>query len=463
MTSRSDRSDTAASRRRGARARSLRLRLTAVSTAVISVALALSAAVLVWRVQASLLDGVDSALSGRVRDVAAQAASGQISAVSSTGADSAELVQIINAHGRVLASSANINGEPALFGGPANSQRVVLRSESKIPSADPGTYRLAALAVSTPNGTVRIYAARSLADITASVDKLRAALLVGVPFLISVLGAIVWSLIGWVLRPVEALRQVVRDMPGNQPHPRLSDSRAPLELARLAATFDDLLDRVEASSAIQRRFLADAAHELRNPVAAIVTRLEAHRAAAAMPETDLAQLRADANRLTSVVNGLLSLARLDANTVMRRELVDLDDLVFDGAQTLVGKHVDLSAVSGAQVCGDRMALDRVVRNILENAARHAVHTITVALSDDGEWVTLVVADDGPGIPEADRVRVFERFTRLDEARSRDEGGTGLGLAIVHDIVDRHHGAVYVENNMPGARFVVRLPSAQPAV
>lgn len=438
--------------------RSLHVRLTAVSVLVIILAFVVAAGALVWRVRASSLAGVDSSLSGRVRDVAAQAANGQLSALSTTGADSGVLVQVLDPSGHVLASSANINGEPPLFATAASTDRVTVRSISAIPGADPGSYRLASLRVFTPGGTVTVYAARSLSDIMASVDKLSAALLVGAPFLIALLSGIVWILVGRALRPVEAMRQAVRGMPGNQPHQRLSESAGPLELARLAGTFDDLLDRIEAGAAQQRRFLADAAHELRNPVASVLTRLEIHGSDAALSSEDRARLHADATRLASLVDALLSLARLDAHVAMRTQTLDLDDLVFDNARAVTGKNVDLAHVGAAQVIGDRTALDRVVRNLLDNAARHASATVSISLFDDGQAVTLIVADDGPGIPPADRVRVFERFTRLDDARTRDEGGAGLGLAIAHDVVHRHHGVILIEDNHPGARFVVRLPS-----
>lgn len=438
--------------------RSLHVRLTAVSVLVIALAFAVAGGALVWRVRASSLAGIDSSLSGRVRDVAAQAANGQLSALSTTGADSGALVQVLDPNGHVLASSANINGEPPLFATSASTRRVTVRSISAIPGADPGDYRLASLRVSTPAGVVTVYAARSLSDITASVNKLIAALLVGAPFLIALLSGIVWILVGRALRPVEAMRQAVREMPGNQPRPRLSESAAPLELARLADTFDDLLDRIEAGAAQQRRFLADAAHELRNPVASVLTRLEIHGSDAALSGEDRARLHADATRLASLVDALLSLARLDAHVAMHAQVLDLDDLVFDHARTVTSKHVDLAHVSAAQVIGDRAALDRVVRNLLDNATRHASATISISLYDDGQSVILLVADDGPGIPPADRERIFERFTRLDDARARDAGGAGLGLAIAHDVVHRHHGVISIEDNHPGACFVVRLPS-----
>ena len=122
-------------------------------------------------------------------------------------------------------------------------------------------------------------------------------------------------------------------------------------------------------------------------------------------------------------------------------------------------EVDSRGVSGAQLAGDRDQLTRAVRNLLDNAVRHAEASVTVTLSEDEEAITLTVADDGPGIPAGDRERIFERFTRLDEARARQAGGAGLGLAITREIVERHGGAIEVDPDHPGgARFILRLPA-----
>lgn len=427
---------------------------------MITLAVAGAGSVLVWRVHADLIAGLDNALTQRVHDVAAEASSGQLSALPATGADSAVLVQVLDARGRLLASSANIDGEPALFHGYASRRTIGVRSVSGIPGSDPGTHRLASATASTPAGAVTIYAARSVSDVTRGIDDLVAALLIGAPFLIAALGVVVWALVGRALRPVEAMRSAVDSMPGDQPHRRLVAEPAAEELQRLADTFNQLLHRIEDSAAQQRRFLADAAHELRNPVASMLTRLEIRDPNTHVSASDRALLRTDAIRLASLVDSLLSLARLDARIAMRANPVDLDDVIFEHAQTLTGHghRIDVSRVSAAQVTGDRLALGRVVRNLLDNADGHASDTVTIELSDDGHTVTLILADDGSGIPAADRDRVFERFTRLDEARDREHGGAGLGLAIVREIVDRHNGSIRIEDNRPGTRFVVSFPS-----
>jgi signal transduction histidine kinase len=445
------------------RRRSLRARLTTASTAVIAVGITLAAALLVWRVHTTQITGLDSLLSQRARDVSAEIAQGQLSAVRSTGADSTTLVQVVNSTGQVITSSANIDGEPALFTLPVGGTSVAMRQVSGIVGGDAATYRVAAVAASSPTGPVTVYAGRPTSDITQSTQQLAAALSIGAPLLVLLLATVAWALVGRALRPVEAMRDEVSTIPGTDLHRRLPVSEARDELQRLARTFNELLDRIEASAAQQRRFLADAAHELRNPVASLHTRLDVRTSHPELPLSphDRRSLARDAQRLAGLVDSLLSLARLDAHTLLRHEPVDLDDLIFEHVRRLkagIAPDIDTTNVSGAQVLGDRAALDRVVANLLDNAARHAATTITVSLNTTDKVATMIIADDGPGIPGADRDRVFERFTRLDDARTRDRGGAGLGLAIVHDIVHAHGGAVHITDNRPGARFVVTIPA-----
>jgi signal transduction histidine kinase len=155
------------------------------------------------------------------------------------------------------------------------------------------------------------------------------------------------------------------------------------------------------------------------------------------------------------------LARLDATSSSRHAPVDLDDLVIACAEqhrTERGLHWDLHEVSGAQVIGDADQLRRVVQNLFDNAQRYASTSIAVALREQGDSVILVVADDGPGITPADRVRVFERFARVDDSRTSRSGGTGLGLAIAHEIVQRHKGSIAIDAaSLGGAQFTLTLP------
>jgi signal transduction histidine kinase len=434
---------------------SLRARLTAASVALITATVALADLVLVWRVHDGLLTGLDSTLTQRVQDVAVEAASGTLAALRSTGSDGAVVVQVIDPAGRVVASTANVAGEPGLFP-PGTADR---STASDVPGLDPGGYRIAVAHATTPTGPVTVYAAQPVAELTRSTSELSSALLIGTPIVIAALSALVWLLVGRALHPVETMRLRVERLSSQQGHGRVADVPAPVELAHLAATFDELLNGVTESVERERAFLSDAAHELRNPAAAILTRLEIH------PEGGLdrvaaARVRHDATRLASLVDGLLSLARLDTRVPLAREVVDLDDVVFGRVPepTYRGVPVDLTRVAPVQVDGDRAALERVVANLLDNAARHAATGITVSLgASSGSRVVLAIADDGPGIPAADRERVFTRFVRLTSAT--DEPGAGLGLPIVRDILERHGGTIRIEDSQPGARVVVTLPMA----
>ncbi len=446
---------------------SLRARLTAAATAAIAIGVVAAAALLVWQVHRTQLAALDTAITQRIHDVAAEVTAGRFAAVRSTGTASVSVVQVVSADGRVLANSADIDGEPALFSFAASPATTVLHTASGTAAGDRQPFRVATLAVrSASDGAVTIYAAAPTSGVDQSTAELVGTLLVGCPFLITLLAVITWALVGRALRPVEAMRRQVSALGGADGHHRIPLSQAPDELQRLAGTFNDLLGRIEDSGQRQRQFLADAAHELRTPVAALHTRLDVHATHPdlALSPHDRQQLAGDTARLSALVDSLLTVARLDAHAKLRLHPGDLDDLIFDQLRritptTAIG--IDASHVTAAQVNGDRAALDRVVANLLDNAVRHAAHTVTLTLTEATVGVTLTVADDGAGIAIHDRERVFERFTRLDDARTRESGGTGLGLAIVRDIVRAHHGTIVIQDNHPGARLVITLPSPEP--
>jgi signal transduction histidine kinase len=222
-----------------------------------------------------------------------------------------------------------------------------------------------------------------------------------------------------------------------------------------------LLDRLDASLRRQRQFVADAAHELRSPVAALRSQLEV--ADTTENGGDPSPLTQESVRLSHLVDDLLALARIDAGPQHRHEPVDLDHLVYDEAKLLherTDRIVDTRGINACQVVGDAPLLARAVRNLLDNAARHATTRVTITVRSNGHDAELTVADDGPGIPASERSRVLERFTRLDDARARDTGGVGLGLAIVDDIVKIHRGRLTITDNAPGARVTITLPTQQ---
>jgi hypothetical protein len=232
-------------------------------------------------------------------------------------------------------------------------------------------------------------------------------------------------------------------------------------VGRLAETMNGMLARLQDAQGVQRRFVADASHELRSPLATIATGLELMQNGT-VDRSTVTALRVETSRLNKLVEGLILLARADERGLRpRREEVDLDEV----AELERGRPADGAVVAEVRavpvrVVGDRGQLARVVRNLVDNARRHARSRVLVTVGRDGDTAVLEVSVDGPGVPQAERARVFERFVRLDDARARADGGSGLGLAIVAEVVAAHGGSVEVTDGPDGgALFRVRIPAA----
>jgi signal transduction histidine kinase len=276
-----------------------------------------------------------------------------------------------------------------------------------------------------------------------------------------------WIAVGRVLRPVEAIRSEFAELSAHHLDRRVTVPRAGTEIARLAATMNTTLQRLETTVDQQRQFVADASHELRTPLACLRTELEL---AANDPRTAdwprvVTGALGDAMRLQNLTESLLLLARLDARTTgTRHEELDLADVVRqETARRRPSPHLTITTETPGlpvAVHGHHALLGRVLGNLLDNAERHAASTVTVRLTHDraGREAVLDVIDDGPGIPPEHRQRIFERFTRLDDARARDTGGAGLGLAIAHRVTTTHHGTLTLNPTGAGAHFTLRLPT-----
>jgi signal transduction histidine kinase len=281
-------------------------------------------------------------------------------------------------------------------------------------------------------------------------------MLIGFPLLLGVVAAVTWLVTRRALRPVEGIRREMaaithsEDLARRVPEPDTHD-----EIARLASTTNETLAALETSVERQRRFVADASHELRSPIASLRTQLEV---AAAHPELlDLDGAVEDTVRLQRLAADLLLLARLDAGERPNDAKVDLAGLAREEAEGRTGVTVDAEPV---EVAGSRGQLGRVLANLLDNAQRHARTAVTVRVRREGDRAVVGVADDGDGVPDGDRERIFERFVRLDAARSRDDGGAGLGLAIARDVAVRHGGTLTAGRGPAGgALFELRLPLA----
>ncbi|MEP7192547.1 MAG: HAMP domain-containing sensor histidine kinase [Actinomycetota bacterium] len=298
-----------------------------------------------------------------------------------------------------------------------------------------------------------------------SVSTVLSYLLVGLPLLVLLVGAAMWVLVGRALHPVDLIRARVQGIGGAQLADRVPVPDTSDEISRLAVTMNQMLDRLQNAQTAQRRFVADASHELRSPLATLTAALDvALGDPTGRTWRDLHEvMEAEADRMRRLVDDLLLLAKADDNRLqLTRSDVDLDDLLDAEARRLRAStdlHI-LADINPLRVTGDVSRLSQVVRNLADNAVRHADHEIRFMLCREHNNALIVVEDDGVGIRASDRERVFERFVRLDESRERGHGGSGLGLAIVEQVVLGHGGTVCVgDSSLGGARFEVRLPTS----
>jgi signal transduction histidine kinase len=371
-----------------------------------------------------------------------------------------EFVQVLDEAGRVVDASPNVDGKPALADlAPEETVRL-----EAVPFED-GSFLVVAVAARSPQGLRTITVGRNLDDIGEATGAVAPLLAAGVPVLVMVVAGVTWWITGRALQPVESIRAEVEAISATGLDRRVPEPTTGDEIARLAVTMNRMLARLESSQARQRRFVSDAAHELRSPVASIRQHTEvALTHPDDTPVGDLADIVHTENlRVEQLVDDLLLLARLDEGEVAGDEQVDLDDIVLAEASRLHATTpftIDTTGVGAGRVLGHASELERVVRNLADNAARHAESTIALGVSDTGASVVLTIDDDGPGIDEAHRDKVFDRFVRLDGARARDGGGAGLGLSIVRAVVEAHGGEVSASKGpRGGARVRARLPSA----
>jgi signal transduction histidine kinase len=442
----------------------VRWRLTVLGAGVMALMLAAAAIALVVIQRDALVKGIDESLRQRVENLQSDVAS-RGAATPLLGSDDSEdtFLQLLDGSGQVLGSSPNLSGEAAVAPALHSATAEVFGTQA-VPPVSPSDFRVLSRGLPGPQGLLTLVVGKNLDDVQESARVLTDALAVLSPVLVGVLALLVWWVTGRTLHSVEEIRAEVDGMGGSDLGRRVSVPPADDEVSRLARTMNAMLERLELATQQQRQFASDASHELRGPLTRLRSELEL---AIAGPDSEPAagryqRLLGDTVQLQSLVEDLLFLARSDGRpTAQGGTVVDLDDLVLAEAKrlrALPGILVDTSAVGPARVRGEPRHLARALANLTANAVRHARTTVYLESREAGAQCQLVVADDGPGIPP-DQVRaVFERFVRLDEARSRDDGGSGLGLAIVKEIVTRHAGTVVVtESPTGGACFTVTLP------
>ena len=480
----------------------LRRRLLVVSVVGVAVALLVGGLLLYAVMTAALNRAVEGEARSTAREVAALVDAGRLP--ESLPVTGAQVVQVLDDQYRVVAGSPMADRLTPLVSA-EELQQLKGSGSITVPGRRTGLsgdLQVAAVQAGPPTGRVTVVAALPTADLETSQRLLRRLLLVFFPLFLVALAAIVWRVSGSALRPVEELREGAERIGAGGAATSGTSERLPVpptrdEVAALATTLNGMLDRLAGAQERQRAFVADAAHELRSPLATMRTQLEvADRLGDGgdLPK----ELLPEVERLSALVEDLLVLAR-SADRTTRRPVEDIDvrGLLDDVARRYAAARVPVVptatavpgsfAVPGTPSAGTpsggtpsagtpsagtpsggtaplvvravRDELFRAVGNLVDNAVRHADSRVQLGAARRGGTVEVVVTDDGHGIPEGERERVFDRFARLDEARDRDSGGTGLGLPITRELVRRAGGAVRLEDAAPGVRAVVSLPAA----
>jgi signal transduction histidine kinase len=433
-----------------------------VSAIVVFVAFALAGAGFVAILYQSLLEGVDDASAGRVRHIAEALQSN-----SPDNLDSALLttnqrvvaIQLIAPDGKVIVWSGSAPKTPLI---PITEFDLNLRhmSDDAVPNDD---MRVSGQRVITPSGEYTVLVGGGSEAVEATARTVALLLVAGAPIIIAVAAAATFWLVRRSLQSVDAIRSRVAEISTSDLAERVPVPNSRDEIAALAVTMNEMLSRIEAGHRAQQRFLGDASHELRSPLSTIISGLEAAEVHPELLDAELAIniLLPEAQRMRMLIEDLFLLARADEQRlVLRKEQVLLDDL----AEIEVGRarrdagctiHAEISA---AGLIGDSVAVSRVIRNLVDNAVRHAKSRVEIEVGSRNGTAIIAISDDGPGIAPAERTRVFERFVRLDSDRARSGGGTGLGLAIVAEVVAAHGGTVTIDDRPGGGtKMIVALP------
>ncbi len=396
-------------------------------------------------------------------DVADQVMSQGLDVTLAPGGGDQALIQVVDATGSVITSSPSVDGEPPVIDVVASPGEVTVSRTAALPIGEGERFVVVVRGVEAPDGPVTVLAAQSLESVDRATDVVSRLLLLGYPLVLLTVALTSYWLTGRSLAPVEAIRRRVDSIEGAHE----LDARVPVppgddEIARLATTMNSMLTRLQANAEAQRRFVGDASHELRSPLATIRVAHEVatlHPKAMDWPSTSR-EVLAELDRIDLLVADLLLLARADERGLrLTLATVDLAEVARVEAERLSrGDGIEVIATTEpGPVLVDRHAIERAVRNLAENAVRHAASRVELRVRREADRIVLDVTDDGPGIPQSQRQAVFERFVRLDESRARDSGGTGLGLPIARQIVVAHDGALDLLDSPHLTHFRMTLP------
>ncbi|MBB5168431.1 signal transduction histidine kinase [Mycobacterium sp. AZCC_0083] len=443
----------------------VRTRTTVAATMVVTLCLMLAGGALLMVLFQSLATSAKSTADGRAAQIVEQLrtepASDLDRAMLATDAQ-VGMVQVVDRSGKIIVASA---GSPAA---PVSSAQIPPGSRTSLGrialSAD-NDFWVTGVGTQTPAGPVTVLVGADREPVETVATTVAGLLAIGGPIVVALVAFGTYRLVGAALQPVERIRARVSSVTSGKLDERIPVPAVDDEVGRLAVTMNDMLDRLESGQTAQRRFVSDASHELRSPLSTIIAALElAHGRPEFLDQEVIDEsLLPEAHRMRRLVEDLLLLARADEHRDVQVAIdVDLDDIVYAEADR-VRAITDLrvaTEIRHVRVSGDQRTLSRLVRNLVDNAIRHAHSSIRLECAQVAARAQVVVADDGLGVPVAERRRIFDRFIRLDSPRTRESGGAGLGLSIVAQIADAHHGTVTVgESSSGGARFVVRLPLA----
>jgi signal transduction histidine kinase len=453
----------------------VRGRATAAAVLVVAVALAGAAAAFVLLLQRDLIATTQAAAAMRVNEVSAQIRHAGLAGLDQdirASTRTGQLVQVVDAAGTVVSSSSQRASSRPLTRTTVAPGQVVDVQASRLPLLDDDDpYLLVVGGVRATGAEYRVIVATPITTQQQSVKTALSLLLIGTPLLLVLVAIATWVLVGRTLDPVERIRRRVSEIGGSNVEEPIPVPDTDDEIAGLATTMNEMLGRLHESQRRQRRFIADASHELRSPLSTLTASVELARADPTGEVWDELSgvVAGEITRMTRLVADLLLLAKADERG-LRLDLqeVDLDDLVDAEADRLraVAAMTVEREVSPARVHADAVRLGQAVTNVVDNAARHAASAVVLRLAvdrtgPDGPVAVITVDDDGPGVPPQDRERVFDRFVRLDDSRVRASGGSGLGLAIVREVVVAHGGTVTIATSPAGGcRVQIRLPQAQ---
>ncbi|WP_245677751.1 sensor histidine kinase [Nocardia acidivorans] len=434
-------------------------------TVAVAVGLGVCVLALIAFLYRSLTASADDVAANRVREIAGQLRFDRPAELdrSLLATDrNLTVVQIIGAEDRIVGTSTDGPGDPLTALRPEPGR--IVRNAGPV-AADTGL-RLTVAGVDGSGGRYTVVVAMNHDSIEDTIKLVLSMVGIGVPFVIAIAAGSTYLLVGRSLSSVETIRRRVEaitsaDLTERVPVPEQHD-----EIAALARTMNEMLARIQSSHEAQSRFVGDASHELRSPLASMAAALEVGLARPELFDDTLARttLMPEVERMRLLIDDLLLLARADERGLPHLATdVDLDDVVAAEVARQRGRSDTVEIIvqlEPVRTQGDSGQLSRAVRNLLDNAARYAATTVTVRLTQDADTARIEITDDGPGIPAEDRVHVFDRFFRLQRDRGRASGGTGLGLAIVAEIIAAHHGAVhFTDHRGGGAMVVITLPAS----